>query len=105
MNGIHKETKAKLEQKLAQLVARVEEIDADLSDEPDDDWQDRATDVEGDEALSSIGNATNEEIKQIRHALHLIETGKYGVCTRCGAAIAKERLEAVPYAATCMSCK
>lgn len=98
------EIKTQLEEKLKNLVARVEEIDADLSEQPDEDWEDRATESEGDEVKLSVGNLSLEEIEQIRHALHQIEIGTYGTCTRCGTAIPRERLELLPYATTCTQC-
>ena len=54
--------RAQLEDKLQQLVARAERIDSDLSETPDEDWEDRATELEDDEVMSSVGNATLEEI-------------------------------------------
>jgi RNA polymerase-binding protein DksA len=38
-------------------------------------------------------------------ALARIENGTYGICQRCGKAIAPERLEALPYAELCIDCK
>lgn len=96
--------KSELEAKLKKLVARVEEIDANLSEQPDDDWEERATETEGDEVMASVGNISLEEIEQIRHALHQIEHGTYGICTGCGTAIPGERLELLPYATTCTKC-
>ncbi len=96
--------KAELEEKLNQLVARDQQIDADLSETPDDDWEERATETEDDEVLLSVGNVTLEEINQIKRTLHQIETGKYGICERCGIAIPAERLELLPYAVTCTKC-
>lgn len=96
--------KKELEEKLQKLVARVEEIDADLSEQPDDDWEERAAETEGDEVLASVGNISLDEIEQIRQALHQIESGTYGTCTRCGTAIPTERLELLPYATTCTKC-
>jgi RNA polymerase-binding transcription factor DksA len=34
-----------------------------------------------------------------------MELGTYGVCERCGKAIAAERLEALPWAILCIDCK
>lgn len=96
--------KQELQEKLKNLVARVEEIDADLSEQPNEDWEERATETEGDEVLASVGNLSLVEIEQIRHALHQIDTGSYGICTRCGKAIPSERLELLPYATTCTTC-
>lgn len=48
---------------------------------------------------------------QIMHQLNAVEAalvraaeGTYGVCEVCGRPIAAERLEAIPWAATCVSC-
>jgi DnaK suppressor protein len=37
-------------------------------------------------------------------ALERIDDGTYGTCTVCGKPIAAERLEVVPWAATCVGC-
>jgi len=100
----HTALRAELEEKLRQLVARVETIDADLSEPADDDWEERATESEGDEVLASVGNLSLEEIGQIKQALHQIDGGTYGTCTRCGGKIPKGRLEILPYATTCTKC-
>lgn len=96
--------KAELEEKLRQLVARVQEIDDDLSETPNVDWEERALETEGDEVLLSVGNVALEEINQIKRALHQIEEGTYGTCARCGKQIPEERLELLPYATTCTGC-
>lgn len=44
-------------------------------------------------------------IEQITAALNRITQGTYGRCTRCGEQIAPARLEALPYAATCIDCQ
>jgi DnaK suppressor protein len=46
-----------------------------------------------------------ENLHDVNVALGKIEKGTYGVCERCGEAISPERLEAIPYARLCMSCK
>ena len=38
-------------------------------------------------------------------ALERIENGTYGECQECGEPIGKERLEAVPHARLCITCK
>jgi DnaK suppressor protein len=37
-------------------------------------------------------------------AIDRIDNGTFGKCVRCGNAIPKGRLEAIPYAKTCMKC-
>lgn len=44
-------------------------------------------------------------LEQLTAALSRLEQGSYGTCTRCGAFIEKERLEAIPYTRRCLSCK
>lgn len=93
-----------LEAMLETLVARAERIDSDLSAPTDDDWEERATERQDVDVLSSVGNLTLSEIEQIKRALHRIDEGKYGTCARCGAAIPPARLELLPYATTCTNC-
>ena len=38
-------------------------------------------------------------------ALARLDGGTYGTCLRCGEPIARERLEALPWAAHCISCQ
>ena len=89
---------------MRELVARANEIDEDLSAPADDDWAENAAESEDDEVLERIGQVTLSEIAQIKEALSEIELGKYGVCTKCGGAIAPERLEAMPFAVKCIRC-
>lgn len=44
-------------------------------------------------------------LREIDDALHRIELGEYGVCTRCGRQIEKERLEVIPYTPYCFACR
>ncbi len=96
--------RSELEAKLKELTARVDEIDDDLSRPLDDDWEESAAESEGDEVLEKVGEATVDELRQVKHALSLLDAGKYGTCTSCGGAIAKERLAALPYATKCVKC-
>lgn len=42
---------------------------------------------------------------QVTAALKRVDDGSYGVCLTCGQPIPKERLEALPFAGQCLSCK
>ena len=44
-------------------------------------------------------------VRDIDQALRKIDDGTYGKCERCGQDIPQERLDAVPYATLCVSCK
>ena len=45
------------------------------------------------------------ELTQVEHALARLESGLYGLCVECGAAIPWVRLDAVPEAARCVQCE
>jgi len=53
----------------------------------------------------ALEQGMKEQLAKIEHALHKFEEGTYGLCDDCGQAIDPERLEALPYAALCLSCK
>jgi DnaK suppressor protein len=52
--------------------------------------------------LSGQARAT---VVEIDRALQKIEDGTYGTCEQCGQTIPDARLQALPYAALCVSCK
>src|SRR5690606_36479873 len=47
---------------------------------------------------------STQRLADIAAALERLDAGTYGVCANCGEAIAPARLEARPYARTCISC-
>lgn len=56
--------------------------------------------------LTKVGTA--EQLAAVRtdvvRALEKLEDGTYGLCDRCGASIAEERLEARPWSVLCVGC-
>lgn len=79
---------------------------------------DDVVEVEVDEGFADSAQATTErgellalveQSKQHRNevarALERIEAGDYGTCENCGVEIPMERLEALPSASLCVSCK
>ena len=79
-------------------------MESDLRKPQNPDWEERATETEGDDVLETLDSITLEEVKQIEAALKRVDAGTYGVCLRCGQSVGDERLEAVPHAATCINC-
>ena len=96
--------KSILQEKLAAMIERSEDIDDDLTEPADDDWGEAAVEAAGDEVLEEVGDVTLEEIAQIKQALARIENGGYGLCMSCGEDIGAGRLKVLPYATKCMSC-
>ena len=93
-----------LEKRLAVLKEEIADIDQTLREPDSQDFEERATENEGDEVLEDLGNAALTEIAQIESALERIAGGTYGDCVTCGEAIPPARLEAVPQAAQCIKC-
>lgn len=96
--------KATLEKRLHELEHRLDDIEHDLDAPAPKDFEERATEREGDEVLESLGGAGLSEIRMIRAALQRVEDGVYGECVACGEAISPERLAVVPHAARCQKC-
>lgn len=96
--------KMQLRKRLDDLNGRLAGIETELEGHTNPDWEELATLREGDEVLETMGLSGQQEIRMIEAALKRIDAGEYGFCARCGAAIAEERLDAVPYTPFCHSC-
>jgi hypothetical protein len=46
----------------------------------------------------------SQELHDIEDALERIQTGAFGWCSRCGGAIGRNRLRAIPEARYCLAC-
>ena len=88
----------------AELTGDLERIEDQLDDPAPKDWEDRASERQGDEVLESLGQHDRDEIRAIDAAIARIDNGTYGICGKCGEAISPERLEAVPTTALCRTC-
>lgn len=93
-----------LEDRLHELDVRLHNIEDELDEPADNDFEERATEREGDEVLECLGNAGIAETKKIRGALARIKDGTYGECIDCGEDIGTARLDVVPFAAKCRNC-
>lgn len=96
--------KTQLETRLADLRRRLQGIDAELDTHTTPDWEDMATEREGDEVLESLGQSGQHEIRQIEAALARIAAGEYGYCAKCGTEIGEARLDVLPYTPHCRNC-
>ena len=50
-------------------------------------------------------NRENNYLQYLERALTMINDGSFGICTRCGELIDKERLIEVPHTSSCFDCK
>ena len=93
-----------LELRLAELSGDIADIDQELRSALPADWEEQATQLEGQDALEGIEKQKLKEIQQIRSALQRIADGRYGICAKCGEDIDPKRLKALPTAIFCLSC-
>lgn len=109
LNELRKSLEAERERLTAEI-ARHESEHASQSDASgENNYRDHMADQgsatferEMDETLAE---AARDELADVVRALGRLEAGAYGVCSRCGAEIASQRLRAVPTADLCVECK
>ena len=98
------ERKTQLEARLADLRGRLAGIEAELDSHNAADWEELATEREGDEVLEGMGISGQQEIRMIEAALGRIASGEYGFCAKCGQAIGEQRLDVLPFTPFCRDC-
>ncbi len=98
-------TEQRLRSQLSRLLRRSSAVTSDLRAEHDDDWVERASELENDDVLEQLDDLTRNEVQQVRQALRRIQGGQYGRCVVCHSAIPEARLEAMPTADRCVGCQ
>ena len=84
---------------------RVYKIQHDMQNPDTDmtqDWDDQAVINEQNDVRKNLLVKAQQNLELVNNALLRIENGTYGICTVSGEEIEPERLEAVPFATTCM---
>lgn len=66
---------------------------------------DMGSDQQAEDLSLGRRESASDEIQDIDEAFERIAGGSYGLCDMCGERISKARLEAIPYAKLCLSCK
>jgi len=93
-----------LMRRLRLLDTRLHAIEDELDTPRARDWEEAATEREGDEVLERLGESGEAEIARIRAALDRIRKGSFGHCARCGEQISAERLDVLPETPFCRHC-
>ena len=93
-----------LKSHLETLNLRIGEIEGDLRTAPSADWEEQATETEGDQVLEGVESSALIEAQQVHAALARIAAGTYGKCSTCDRPIGENRLQALPYASQCINC-
>jgi DnaK suppressor protein len=55
--------------------------------------------------LLSLASELRSNLREVERGLAKFDRGTYGACERCGQPISEERLDAIPWARLCISCK
>jgi len=76
-----------------------------LREQSGGDVVDAALDAAQDEISSQLAEVESRELANIERALVLIKNGSYGQCEGCGERIPLARLNALPYATSCIECQ
>lgn len=69
------------------------------------DQADSALDADYGFINSQLAETESRELALIEHALERMGEGRYGDCEECGKKIPTARLQALPYATTCIDCQ
>ncbi len=76
-----------------------------LPEQTGGDVVDAALDAAQDEISSQLAEVESRELAQIENSLERIRQGTYGQCEICEGKIPLARLNALPYAVTCIDCQ
>jgi DnaK suppressor protein len=110
MNGRHdaelrrlrEETRAEVDDLSASLRALFE---ASQDSNADDEHDPEGTTIAYERAqLTAVLEASRRRLADLDDALARVAAGTYGICATCGQPIPPERLEARPFARTCVRC-
>ncbi|HZB35232.1 MAG TPA: TraR/DksA C4-type zinc finger protein [Gaiellaceae bacterium] len=95
LDYLHKENPGSLKDETGELV----------SGSADQHMADTGTETVDREIGYTLEETDGRLLTAIDAALARIDAGTYGTCVNCGAEIAPERLEAMPWAMLCIDCK
>ena len=100
-----KKEKAELLEKLEQLRAIGQPSAERKEGSPFGKREEEADEASELEKRMALEKRLEESLNEVEHALQKYEAGTYGLCDSCGKAIEQARLEAIPQASLCLSCK
>jgi len=95
----------RLVEEMEQLKANVRPADERREGSPFGKREEEAAETLELEKRLTLEKRTRDQMAEVEHALRKFEEGTYGLCDSCGQLIDPARLEALPQATLCMSCK
>lgn len=100
-----KEDKERLSRALEQMRASAPPVGETREGSPYGKKEEGATEAFELEKRLALEKRLMEQLAEVEHALEKLEKGTYGVCDGCGQAVEVARLEVLPQASLCLSCK
>ncbi len=94
-----------LTEELEQLKASVRPIEERREGSPFGKREEEATETSELEKRLALEKQAGDLLADVEHALRKFEERTYGLCDMCGQSIDLARLEALPQANLCLSCK
>ncbi|HLH72507.1 MAG TPA: TraR/DksA C4-type zinc finger protein [Chloroflexota bacterium] len=98
------EERTRLRNEIAELAERPSEYRQTRESYYGNHLADEATDTFEEEKALALEAHLAGLLGKVEDALRKFENGTYGICSECGQAIDPARLEALPYATTCLKC-
>ena len=95
----------RLIEELEQLKAGVRPAEERREGSPFGKREEEATETYELEKRLALEKRITDQMADVEHALQKFEKGTYGLCDKCGQPIDPARLEALPQANLCLSCK
>jgi DnaK suppressor protein len=100
-----KKEKLQFLEKLEELIARGQPVAERREGSPFGKREEEADEALELETRLALEKRLRNSLNEVEHALQKYEAGTYGLCDSCGQAIEKARLEALPQANLCLTCK
>lgn len=101
--------KKQLQEEEATVLAELEDLgftaDGKVDIHLDEGFADAAQTTSERARVLSLAEGLQLRLEEVQSALVRIDKGTYGKCMQCGNDIPAERLEAIPAASLCISCK
>lgn len=96
---------AHLNNEMEQIRAKMRPLNERREGSPFGKKEEEADEVFELEKRLALEKQLTESLAEVEHALKKYESGTYGICDRCGQPIEPARLEALPHANSCVTCK
>ncbi|MFT4585705.1 MAG: DnaK suppressor protein [Gammaproteobacteria bacterium] len=92
---------ADLVQRLDRLVRHIHRQDAPLNA----GFDEQSVERQNDDVVVALDDTLSLELRAVEAALARVESGTFGRCVTCGEGIDAARLDALPFADSCVACQ